>query len=367
MSTRTIAIAAALAAGMLNFSPRASFGQEALAEAFLESAESALHAGNTAKAARLYAAALGEAYSLESTYLTARALVGAAMVHVELGAWEEAEHNVRAALALCEALDEMPREEREAALNCLAIVYCDRGQFEQAEACYVKLLGELESDDDADIARGIVANDLALVKTALGEPEAAIELTHAAAQIMEENFGETSAHYAQCLDTLAQALAANGNLDEARQAIQQSLEICGADIGEKSAQYGASLLTLAKVQGLAGEHATAERTAERSVELQEKTRGATSRMTNLARQELEALRDARSAPGEAGHPTADDGDEALFVEMFSRHDLSPDLLRQRRESWDRLTPDQRRAAAEMFRRSIGARPTSRAPTASRPK
>ncbi len=52
-------------------------------------------------------------------------------------------------------------------------------------------------------------------------------------------------------------------------------------------------------------------------------------------------------------------DEDLFQELFGRHNLPPDVLKQRREQWDRLTPRQRREAAAIYRRSIRPEVTSK--------
>jgi hypothetical protein len=249
---------------------------------------------------------------------------------------------------------------------------------------------------------------------------------------METSFGDGSAHYAQCLDTLAQALVADGRPDEAETVVEQALAICAADIGDDSAQYGTTLLTVAKIQHLRGAHAAAIHTAERSVGLQEDTRGADHPLTNLAESELAAMRETHSnqaarrpspdewkmfdsmyggvelnraelaalrdhwlalsglqrlehhqnfhaevaarRAGSAAAPLADrssadasDGgaeaelkdDDALFHDLFGRHNLPPDELKERREQWQKLTPDERRAAAALFRNSLGTQTSSK--------
>ncbi|HET6880779.1 MAG TPA: tetratricopeptide repeat protein [Pirellulales bacterium] len=417
-----VGVAALALAGSL---PQVSFAQAVLAQAYLDSAAAARDAGNTAKAARLYALALTEAHGQQHAYLTAKALLGAATIHLETSDFDQAEENVRAALALCDGLQTPPAAELATALNCMAIVSYHRQEYEQAESCYAELLGGLTSDEDA-VLRGIVMNDLALVKIALDEPQEAIELAQSAAEIMSASFGNASAHYAQCLDTLAQALVADGRPDEAETIVAQALEICAADIGDDSPQYGTTLLTLAKAQHLRGEHALAVNTAERSVGLQENTRGADHPLTNLAESELAAMREAHVAQTAANRPApdewkrfdemyaelglapaelsalrdhwlsltgpqrlehyqnfraevaaqragsavapladrrrvdaAEDGaegelkdDEAMFHDLFGRHNLPPEELKQHREEWQKLTPDERQAAANLFRRSL---------------
>jgi tetratricopeptide (TPR) repeat protein len=419
---RSIAASVALLIGGISgpFSG-VSFGQAVLAEAYLDGAASARDAGNTAKAARLYALALNEAHGQQHPYLTAKALLGAASIHIETSELDQAEENVRAALALCDSLSEPPAKELATALNCMAMISYHRQQYEQAEACYGELLAMLKSDENT-LARGVVMNDLALVKIALDEPEAAAELAGTAADIMEESFGADSAHYAQCLDTLAQTLVAAGRPDEAENAVQQALEICAADPGENSPQYAATLLTLSKIQRTRGEHAAAIHTAERSIGAQENTRGSLHPLTDRAKAELAAMREAHSdhaslrrpsagelqmfnemyagaglsrdeiaelfahwlrlsgperlehyvafhahvagraanvdtpvaegAEAKAETVTEQEDDEALFHELYGRHKLTPEVLRERREHWNRLTSDQRRAAVALFRKSI---------------
>jgi tetratricopeptide (TPR) repeat protein len=423
-----IAVAALALAGPLS---HVSFAQAVLADAYLDSAAAARDAGNTAKAARLYALALSEAHGQQHAYLTAKALLGAATIHIETAEFDQAEENVRAALALCDGLDTPPAEELATGLNSMAIISFHRHEYEQAEACYAELLGALTADE-SEVPRGIVMNDLALVKVALKEPQEAIRLAQGAAEIMETSFGDGSAHYAQCLDTLAQALVADGRPDEAETVVEQALAICAADIGDDSAQYGTTLLTVAKIQHLRGAHAAAIHTAERSVGLQEDTRGADHPLTNLAESELAAMRETHSnqaarrpspdewkmfdsmyggvelnraelaalrdhwlalsglqrlehhqnfhaevaarRAGSAAAPLADrssadasDGgaeaelkdDDALFHDLFGRHNLPPDELKERREQWQKLTPDERRAAAALFRNSLGTQTSSK--------
>jgi tetratricopeptide (TPR) repeat protein len=361
--------------------------------------------------------------------LTPRALLGAATIHIDRSEFDQADDNVRAARALCESLPGAPPAgELATALNCMAVVSFHRGQFEQAEACYAKLLGDLTSGEENAVLRGIVANDLAAVKIALQEPGQAIEPAQAAAKIMEQQFGPASAHYARCLDTLAQALLAGGQPLEAEKMARQSLEICAADAGADSAQYGATLLTLSKIQHVAGDHAAAVHTAERSIGLQHATRGALHPLKNRAQSELDAMRQehqshatlrrqspdelqmfdemyaglgltpdeltappqhwrSRTGPERTAHyldfhaqvaarrsgakaaaeppdeaqsarpasdgpstadnrpaPATDQNDEALLQELFGRHKLAPEVQKERRAHWDRLTPEQRRAA-----------------------
>jgi tetratricopeptide (TPR) repeat protein len=432
MSRQRLSIVAVLLFGTVGPQSGVSFGQATLAQAYLDSAEAARRDGKTAKAARLYALALTEAHGRQHELLTAKALLGAATIHIELSEFDQAEENVRAALALCESLPTPPAQELATALNCMAIVSFHRRKFEQAEACYAKLLSDLKSDENLAL-RGIVTNDLALVKIALDEPGEGTELAHDAADIMEDQFGPASAQYAQCLDTLAQALLANGQPDEAETVANQSLEICAADIGKDSAQYGATLLTLSKIQHASGDHAAAVHAGERSIALQEETRGAAHPLTNRAEQELATMRADHSVRAAARRPSPDElkmfdemyaglgltpdelaalldhwldlngperldhyldfqaevaarravsalarrpsvakpaasgepatakveDDETLFQELFGRHKLPPNVLKQRRQEWDRMTPQQRRAAAALFRQSIRSQVTAK--------
>ena len=419
MRRNVVGSIALLIAGIASPFSGVSSGQAILTEAYLDGAASARDAGNTAKAARLYALALVEAHGQQHPYLTAKALLGAATIHIDTSEFDQAEENVRAALALCDTLSEPPASELTTALNCMAMISYHRQQYEQADACYQELLAMLKSDENT-LLRGIVMNDVALVKTALNESEAAVELAGSAADIMEELFGAGSAHYAQCLDTLAQTLIATGRLDEAEKALRQALDLCEAELGEDSAQHASTLLTLSKIQHARGDYAAAIHTAERSIDAQENSRGALHPLTNRAKEHLAAMRETHSDHTSVRRPSPDDiemfnemyagaglsrdelaelfahwlrltgperlehylafhaqvagrttkvatpvaeqtaaqaeaeleDDEALFHELYGRHKLTPEVLRERREHWNQLTSDQRRAAAALFRKSI---------------
>src|SRR5215469_764541 len=195
MFTTRFTIVAVLALGGAGPFTAVSFGQAVLAQAYLDGAAAARDAGKTAKAARLYALALTEAHGQQHPHLTAKALLGAATIHIDTSEFDQAEENVRAALALCETLAEPPARELATALQCLATIFFHRKEYEQAEACYAELLSGLPSDGNP-VVRAVVMNDLALVKTALEEPDAAVEMAEAAAEIMEVSFGSGSAPYA---------------------------------------------------------------------------------------------------------------------------------------------------------------------------
>jgi tetratricopeptide (TPR) repeat protein len=332
-----------------------------LAQAYLDGAAAARDAGNTAKAARLYALALTEAHGQQHPYLTAKALLGAATIHIDTSEFDQAEENVRAALAMCDALSEPPTKELATGLQCMAIVFFHRHEYEQAEACYAELLSGLTSGENP-VRRAIVMNDLALVKTALDEPDAAVELALATAEIMEVSFGSDSAHYAQSLDTLAQALIADGRLDEAESVLQQALEVCAGDIGDDSAQYGTTLLTLSKLQHRRGDHATAIHNAERSVGLQEGTRGGVHPSTKAAKSELAAMCAAHSARAAARRPSPDEW--KMFDQMYGGLGLAPEELHALHEHWLALSGPERTEQYQSFHADVAARRAGSTPARS---
>lgn len=264
-------------------------GQSVLAEAYLDSADAARAATDLAKAARLYSLALTEAHGQQHPTLTARALLGAAAVHVELGDLTQAEENTRAALAVFDALTNSPRELQIMGLNCMAMISYHRHEYEQAEACYGKLLKDLEPTDANLVVRGIILNDLALVKIALHQPRDGHKLAMAAADIMHAKFGSSSAHYAQCLDTLAQAYHADNHLDAAETLSRASLEAFAAEIGKDSPQFGSALLTLGKIQHRRGQHLESVQTTEHAVAIQERHRGSGHPLVHRAKHQHAAL------------------------------------------------------------------------------
>lgn len=396
--------------------PRTTFGQSVLAEAYLDSADSAREASNLGKAARMYALALVESHGQQHPLLTARALLGAAAVHIELNELDQAEENVNAALAICDTLQAPPRQASIMGLNCMAMIAYHRAHYEQAEACYVRLLKDLEPVEHNQVVRGIVINDLALVKIALNEPQEGRQLAIAAADIMHAQFGEHSTQYAQCLDTLAQALHAENRLDDAEKMSRTALQICEAQVGTDTPQYGAALLTLGRIQHRQGQHLESIHSAEQAVEIQQRHRGADHPLVNHARQAHAAFLQALPHTTEVSAPTQEENrmfeemysgaglepmeltalrnhwcemsgsqrlahyldfhasvaahaaelpktetalpadDEGLFQLLYGRHPLSPEELQERRKHWEGLTTEQRRAAAELFHKSI--RPTA---------
>ena len=323
----------------LGFLPQNVLGQAILAEAYLDSADAAREASDIGKAARLYALALTESHGQQHPVLTSRALLGAAAVHIELGELDQAEENARAALALCDALAAPPRELLTAGLNGMAMIAYHRHEYEQSEACYVKLLKDLEPTDANQILRAIVLNDLALVKIALHHPQEGWKLATAAADIMHDKFGSASAHYAQCLDTLAQAYHAGDQLDVAERLSRAALEIFSSEVGADSPQFGAALLTLGKIQHHQGLHLEGAQSTEHAVALQEKHRGAAHPLVQRAKHAHAAILGATRQTTGVAPPTEDEG--RMFDEMYGNAGLEPDELTALRDHWAAIPSPER--------------------------
>jgi tetratricopeptide (TPR) repeat protein len=321
------------------FLPARAWGQSVLAEAYLDSADAAREASDIEKAARLYALALTESHNQKHPALTSRALLGAAAVHIERGQLDQAEENVRAALALCDTLPAAPPELLTTGLNCMAMISYHRHDYEQAEACYVKLLKDLESSDENLIVRGIVLNDLALVEIALGHSEEGQEPATAAADIMFAKFGSTGAPYAQCLDTLAQIYHAENQLDVAERLSRASLKICAADIGTDNPQYGSALLTLGKIQHRQGQHQEGLLSAANAVEIQERHLGSAHPLVVRAKDSQATIVEA-SPSSKAIQPPTDD-ENRMFEEMYGRAGIKPDELAVLRDHWRSISGAER--------------------------
>jgi tetratricopeptide (TPR) repeat protein len=312
-------------------SPPRLFGQSVLAEAYLDAADAAREASNIEKAARLYALGLTEAHNQQHPMLTARALLGAASVHIERGELDQAEENVRAALTLCDAQPTVPPELLTTGLNSMAMISYHRHNYEQAEACYVKLLKDLQSSDESLIVRGIVLNDLALVEISLGHPEEGQEPATEAADIMFAKFGSTSAPYAQCLDTLAQIYHADNQLEVAERLSRASLKICAADIGTDNPQYGSALLTLGKIQHRQGQHREGLLSAAHAVEIQERHLGSPHPLVIRAKDSHAAIVEA--GPSSKAIQPPNDDENRMFDEMYGHAGIEPDELAALRDHW----------------------------------
>ncbi len=184
--------------------PSIARGQSIIVEAYLDSAQSALDASDTKKAARLFALALTDAQEQNKPALVARALIGAASVHIRMSQFAEATANARAALGIYEQLPDSEPMAVIAGLNSLALVHYHQNHYELAEALYEKVIPMLQAQDgDHELALAAVLNDLAVVEIALKNPEAAERLATEAAEVMKERFGSRSAKFAVCLDTVA--------------------------------------------------------------------------------------------------------------------------------------------------------------------
>jgi tetratricopeptide (TPR) repeat protein len=254
--------------------PAATRGQAILVEAYLDSALAAAHESDTTKAARLYTLALTEARDQKNSELTARALLGAATVHIQMSQFQEATDNVRAALGIYEQLPDAEPMAFIAGLNSMAMIHFYQKQFEEAESLYVKLIPMLKAERGEDgVLLGVVLNDLALVQIALNHPDKAEQLASKAADIMEARFGSQSAHVAQCLDTIARALHAGGQHETSEKVAIKALDLCQAELGSEHAQFGTHLRTIGEIQKSQGKSQDSLKSFERSLVIQQRQRG----------------------------------------------------------------------------------------------
>lgn len=254
--------------------PASAQGQAILVEAYHAGAEAALADFDTKKAARLYALALTEARNQANAGLTARVLLGAANLHIQMSQFAEAEANVKAGLAICEHLPEAEPGVMLVGLNLLAMNHFFQRHFEDAEALYAQLIADLTVVEGKDGVRlGIALNDMARVQVALHQPAKAEKLAIAATMIMEAKFGPGCANVAQCLDTRAQALDAAGQHEAAAELTKQALEICRLELGPGHAQFGAHLQTLGMIQRSLGKHEESSKSLEQSLTIQRRQRG----------------------------------------------------------------------------------------------
>lgn len=263
--------------------------QEILGEAYLEAGDAARSHHDLSKAARFYHLALVEAHGQQHPKLTAGALLGAAAIHVDLGELDQAEENVRAALSICDQIPTLPHQLQTKGLNLMAMIDYHRGDYEQSEAFYTKLLTLIPDDGGNILERVLVMNDLALVKIALKAPNDALPLAIAAADDVLAHAGSESTRYAMCLDTLGRVLRAGHHLDEARHCSVQALDILAEHLGQHSPQYGAAMVTLSVIEHDLGNHVESARLAEVATQIQDATRGPAHPSTHHARETHTAI------------------------------------------------------------------------------
>jgi len=282
-------------------------GQAILSEAYLDAAEAAAAEQDVPKAARLFALALGEARDGSNPTLTARALLGAANVHVQMSQFAKARANVKAALAIYERQKEVDRMAVLAGVSTMAAVQYFQKQYEEAEALYAKLiLGLKEEDEEDGVLVGFALNDMARVQIALKQPEKAEALATAAADIMKDKFGPDCANVALCVDTLAQALHAEGKHEDAEKVATKAMDICKAELGPEHAQVGSHLHTLGRIQQSRGNHQEGLKSLERSLAIQQRERGKNHPLVAEVREASSRLRAHLTQRGQEGpKPTAD--------------------------------------------------------------
>lgn len=287
--------------------PTRAQGQAVLVEAYLVGAEGALDRGDVAGAARLYAQALADVRAEVEPALAARALLGAAQVHIQSSQFAEAKANVRAALTLGAREPTGAEHLGRLGLNTRAIIHYFEGEFVEAEALYARLIAALEAmEGRGGIDLGIAWNDMARVQIALGHLERAEALARAAMGVMEEHSGPDSANVAHCLDTLAQVWHANGRHEAAERLAAQAVEIARAELGEAHAQVGSHLGTLGAIQAARGDHHAGLLSLERSLAIQRQQRGEDHPLVANIRTSSARLREAIARPGEISR-TADAG------------------------------------------------------------
>ncbi len=338
MSLQRLTMMAAVLFGLAGLPSRAALGQSTLARAYLQSADAARADGKAAKAARLYALALTEARAGQDDSVTAKALLGAATIHIDRSEFDQAEKNVRAALALCEKLPKPPAHELATGLNCMAKISVHRQQFEQAEACYVKLLDDLKPDEETEVLRGLVTNDLAIVKIALAQPQEGIELARSAAGIIEAKEELATMHR----EHASRAAVGRPSLDELKM-----FEEMYAGLGLAPDDLAALMEHWANLNG--------PQRMEHYLDFQAEVAARCATSSSSGRSSDN--KPASSSDREQSKAKAEDG-ETLFQELFGRHKLAPDVLKQRRAEWDQLTPQQRRTAAALVRQSIRSQVTA---------
>ncbi|MCA9004826.1 MAG: tetratricopeptide repeat protein, partial [Planctomycetaceae bacterium] len=161
-----------------------------------------------------------------------------------------------------------------ATLGKIALLKSRLGDFEEAEAAYLRSLHIREQKlevNDPKIA--ITLNNLANLYITLGRYEKAEPLTRRALNVYEFHLGNDHPDYASIMNNLAALLKAQGKYDEAETLYNRSLKIRESKLGPDHNDVAQSLHNLAALYELQGDYTRAEPFYQRALKIRQKRLG----------------------------------------------------------------------------------------------
>lgn len=228
--------------------------------AYVQHAAQCRSTGDFAKAEKMYALALEEAdHSREREMLAARTLELASDCQLEQGDADDAEKNVREALALLEKKVGRDSPELIGALSRLSKACLEQQELDDAEAAMQRVISILASDPHGQIAAKIrCANNLAWIRLAQKRTDDAEKLVRSALDETEQVEDDFDVMAAECLDTLAHVFLAAKQYDQAEACGRQAIAIAHAKYGQSHVKVGQYIDTLGEIYVGTGQLAEAE-------------------------------------------------------------------------------------------------------------
>jgi len=222
--------------------------------------------------------------------------------YLNLGLYDEAEHELRQAHDLHRRLYARPHEETAASEDALGLLQLARGEYEVAETHFCSSLAmrrALFGEQDAQVAESINNVGVALQEQ---ERYAAAESLHRVALEMNQRLlPAPHADIAAVMSNLAHALQSQDRLDEADSLLRAALAIYRQLYGDTHPDVGTTLNNLATLLNDRERHAEAEQTAREAVRVWRALLGDEHPHVGLSLTNLAALleKHGRSAEAEA--------------------------------------------------------------------
>ncbi len=206
----------------------------------------------------------------------ARKLAGEALLLTAQSKADEALPRAEKVVALREKILGPEHADVGAALNFLAGVYFDKGEFKTAEPIYLRALAVRENafgQEHLDVAESV--NDLAVTYLNLGEYDRALPFYQRALTIYTKLLGPDDPQIAHALSNLAGAYQQKSDYVQAESLYRRALAIREKNFGAEHYEIAESLGHLAGLYRDTGEYTKAEPLHLRTLAIKEKVLGHT--------------------------------------------------------------------------------------------
>lgn len=198
----------------------------------MDEANKAIKAGNLALAEKRLRMALVETSSLKSTdSRIGLTLWELAQVHKSRGEVIEAELHARNALKNLEPYKDRLPHEYAGALNTLAWVLKDRGEYKEAEETYESVIALLTRLDDDDQALATTLDNLGDLYLLQNRYARAVEVQKKVLSIYEGSKETNPKDLAIALNNLAESYTHNREYDKARKTFERAIAIAEKQYG----------------------------------------------------------------------------------------------------------------------------------------